>query len=334
MRSSWVALSVVSLLATATGVSIVQTGCQQNNYVPQSRFAQEYAQALCTALQHCCAENNVGSNYAQCTAGWETAVNNLLSSAGGNYNGTAGTQCVQQVQAAANASCQPGPGTLSDARATCQQVFAGQAPPGAPCSSASQCAPQDGSIVTCAIVPSDGGTEAGGGQLPLSAPTPGLVPLDFHFSPQDTPVCVVEPLPGDAGGPAPCSFNVEAGVDTCASGTYCDPASSTCLPVNAAGAPCDPGVLTSCQPGNYCVSGGAANATCAAAGPAGSPCTSSVQCDATSTCDPGSHQCVARSQPGASCSSGDQCSIGVCDSVAKTCLTNAIATTNACNGVP
>jgi hypothetical protein len=331
MRTSWVALPVVTLLATAMGVTFVQTGCRQDNFVSQSNFAQQYAQALCTALQHCCAENNVASNYASCTAGWESAVNNLLTSAG-TYNSTAGTQCVQQVQAAANASCQPGPGTLSDARATCQQVFAGQAPPGAPCSSASQCAPVDGSIVTCAVVPSDSGTEAGGGQLPLSA-QPSLAPLDVHLSPEDTPVCVVEPLP-EAGAPAPCSFDVEAGLDTCAAGTFCDPASKTCLPDNAAGSPCDPGVLSSCQPGNFCVNGGAANGTCAPAGPAGSPCTSSIMCDATSTCDTANtHTCVARSQPGASCSSGDQCSIGVCDSTTHSCLTNAIATTNACNGV-
>ncbi len=50
-------------------------------------------------------------------------------------------------------------------------------------------------------------------------------------------------------------------------------------------------------------------------------------CDTANT-----HQCVALAQPGTACTSNSQCSVGVCDSSTKACLTNAIATTAACNG--
>jgi hypothetical protein len=56
-------------------------------------------------------------------------------------------------------------------------------------------------------------------------------------------------------------------------------------------------------------------------------------CDATGTCDlANTHTCIPILQPGATCSSGTQCTIGVCDATTHACLTNAIATTAACNG--
>jgi hypothetical protein len=65
----------------------------------------------------------------------------------------------------------------------------------------------------------------------------------------------------------------------------------------------------------------------------GSPCTDPAMCDATGYCDVGAtNTCQAIKQPGDPCTSGTQCSIGLCDATTKTCLTNAIATTAACNG--
>ena len=338
MRASWVTLPAGLVVASLSAVSVGQSGCSNtsNKFVEQQDFAAEYAQALCSSLQHCCAENGVSQDYTSCTQGWQAAVQSLLDSpaAAGNYDVTTATNCIDEVRAAQGVSCQPVPGSLSAARPTCQAVFAGEVPLGAPCSAASQCAQVDSGVVTCAVVPGDGGGGgSGGGQLPLS--DPGISIQGLTVAPQDIPVCVLLP-PSDAG-PGPCAIQADAGTDTCQSqGAYCDPTTLTCLPVNSAGGLCDPAVPASCAPGSFCVSGGAANGTCAMAGPVGSACTSAAMCAPPGVCDIAKTQtCIPVENPGAQCGANFQCSIGVCDppgSPDGMCLTNAIATTAACNG--
>lgn len=328
---------VPAVVVTAIlGVVVEQTACNpQPSYVTQDHFAAQYAQALCTSLQSCCAENGIGQDYAACTKGWSAAVNNLIygPTATGEFNVPLATNCIAEVQAAQGQSCQPIPGSLSAARATCQSIFAGQVPLGAPCSQAADCMQMDGSVITCATVPGDAGG-GGGGQLPLSDPRVGL--QDISLSPENVPICVAEPPP-DAGmtmGMTSCSINTTAGTDTCTHmGQYCDPAMLVCMPQAAAMGACDPAVIASCLPGAYCTAAAMGAGACAAAGPVGSPCTDPSMCDATGMCDlTGTHKCVAILQPGTACTSGSQCTIGLCDPQAKTCLSNAIATTAACNG--
>lgn len=327
MRRSLPAVVLFATLGALAG----QAGCQQSNQVTADRFPALYAQALCTSLQHCCAENGVASDYASCTKGWEAAVQNLLTGPGatGNYNQQLATQCIDQVRAAENGSCQPVPGGFQDAHDTCQAIFIGMVPTGAPCTSASQCAPVPGSVVDCAVVPGgdDGGGGSGGGQLPLAAP--GVSIQGVTISPRDVAVCVVLPAP-DAAPPAtgPCTVDTAAGTDSCiASGGFCDTGSGACAPQGGDAAPCDPAVVASCLPSFWCNAG-----ACTAAGPVGSPCTAAVMCDATGYCDTGSGTCTAIVQPGGGCTSGTQCTIGVCDDGTHSCLKNAIATTEACNG--
>jgi hypothetical protein len=330
--------SLPAVVLTATlGVIGWQAGCTQSGQVTADRFPALYAQALCSSLQHCCSENNVSSDYAACTKGWEAAISSLISgpNATGNYNAQIATQCIDEVRAAEGVSCQPVPGSISDARSTCQAIFAGTVPLGAPCTSAAQCAQMDGSVVTCAVVPSagDGGGSSSGGQLPLSDPSVSI--QGVTISPLDVPVCVALPPPnaGTGGTPAPCTIDTQAGTDSCiSSGAYCDSTTKACVPFAGQGQPCDPAVAASCQPGNYCVASGAAAGTCATAGPVGSPCTSPAMCDATGYCNSGTQTCAAIIQPGSPCTASTQCSVGVCDSTTHTCLTNAIATTAACNG--
>ncbi|HEY3818740.1 MAG TPA: hypothetical protein VGL81_16330 [Polyangiaceae bacterium] len=326
-----------AVLATAIlGVVVEQAACNpQPTYVSQDRFAAAYAQALCTSLQGCCAQNGISQDYASCTAGWEKQVNNLLygPTSTGNYNITLATSCIDQVRAAEGQSCQPLPGSLSSARATCQSIFQGQVPLGGPCSSAADCAQMDGSVITCATVPGDAGTGTGGGQLPLAAQ--GVDIQGISLTPSDVPVCVAE-APPDAGAATmpSCSIDTTDGTDTCtATGAYCDPTMKVCMPLAGAAGMCDPSVVASCLPGFYCVSSGMMAGTCAMAGPVGTACTAAVMCDATGMCDTTTtHTCVAILQPGAACTASNQCSSGVCDPTAKTCLSNAIATTAACNG--
>jgi hypothetical protein len=321
--------SVPAVLLTASlGFVGAQAGCNQSSQVTADRFPALYAQALCTSLQHCCSENNVSQDYAACTKGWEAAVTALISGSGatGNYDQATASACIAQVGAAQNSTCQPVAGSLSDARSTCQAIFAGTLPPGSPCTSAAQCAPQPGSVVDCAIQPNsgdDGGGSSGGGQLPLSDPSVSIRGLTV----QDVAVCVA--LPPPAAGP--CTINADAGTDSCvAAGMFCDPATNACAPFGPAGGPCDPAVPASCQAGNYCAPG--SPAVCTAAGPVGSPCTNPAMCDSTGYCNTSTGQCAAILQPGVPCTTGSQCSVGVCDTSTHQCLTNAIATTAACNG--
>jgi hypothetical protein len=338
------ALLPAGVVTLILGAAVGQAGCEpQLTYVSKDHFAAEYAQALCTSLQPCCAENQVGYDYAACAAGWEAAVNALLDgpSASGNYDTTVATSCIAQVRAAQGASCQPGPGTLTAARATCQSIFAGEVPLGAPCTMASQCAQMDGSVIACAIVPGDAGA-GGGGMLPLAEQ--GVSLQGLTVSPENVPICVMLP-PDDAGMAmaAPCSIDTAAGTDTCTSvGMYCASTMTatmtttmTCQPLAMAGGMCDPAVVGSCVPGNYCIPATAPmGGTCAPAGSVGSPCTAAAMCDSTGTCDvAGSQTCLAIKQPGQSCTADSSCSIGVCDPTTNTCLTNSIGTTAACNGV-
>ncbi|HEX3345806.1 MAG TPA: hypothetical protein VHS09_14580 [Polyangiaceae bacterium] len=332
MRASVPAVVVTAIL----GVLVEQLACNpEPTYVSQDHFAQAYAQALCSSLQGCCAENGISQDYGSCESGWEKQVNNLLygPTSTGNYNITLATSCIDEVRAAQGQSCQPLPGSLSAARGTCQSIFQGQVPLGGPCSSAADCAQMDGSIITCATVPGDAGSGSGGGQLPLAA---GVSIQGVTLTPSDVPVCVAE-APPDAGmgGTMPsCSIDSAAGTDTCtATGAYCDPMMLVCMPQAGAAGKCDPSVVASCLPGFYCVGSGMTAGTCAMAGPVGSPCTAAVMCDATGMCDAASTKtCVPILQPGAACTASNQCSSGVCDPTAKICLSNAIATTAACNG--
>jgi hypothetical protein len=181
----------------------------------------------------------------------------------------------------------------------------------------------------CAVTPSaddGGGGGSSGGQLPLSDPSVSI--KGVGVSPLDVPVCVAV-TPPDAAGPAPGPCTAGASDSCISQGMFCDPTTQACVPFGKAADPCDPAVVASCQAGNYCSTAG----TCAAAGPVGSPCTAAAMCDATGYCDSGSQTCKAILQPAAPCTSGTQCSIGVCDATTHSCLKNAIATTNACNGV-
>jgi hypothetical protein len=326
----------VVLVTTILGVVVEQTACNpQPSYVTEDHFAAQYAQALCTSLQGCCAQNGISQDYAACTKGWSAQVNNLLygPNSTGEYNVTLATACIAEVQAAQGQSCQPVPGSLSSARPTCQSLFAGTAPLGAPCSTANDCAQMDGSIITCAVVPGDAGG-GGGGQLPLSDPS--AVHIEgITLAPQNVPVCVAE-APPDAAMPTPppCTIDSAAGTDTCTTtGGYCDPTMKVCTPMAGAMGNCDPAVVASCLPGFFCTAGAMGAGTCAQAGAVGSPCTAAAMCDATGMCDlTGTKTCKAILQPGTACTSDSQCSIGLCDATSKTCLANAIATTAACNG--
>jgi hypothetical protein len=312
------------------GAVALPAGCGnglKSTYIPADRFPAAYAQALCTSLQHCCDENAVRFDYNACTQGWKTAIQARFadpnSSAAANYDPRVATDCVSLVSAAKNVGCGPIPASISDARATCQMIFAGKKAPGEACTADAECASVEGSTVRCAPQP---GADAGG-QLPLAHPL-GLV------EPLGASVCTATPLP-DQG--VPCSIGGTGGASATAcdadSTLFCDPVALQCKKRSDVGGPCAPQVVTSCVAGAYCLDSGPNTGLCAAALPVGSPCKSSVECDVLATCDTSGNKCIPRLAPGTACSDDSQCSANVCDSTAKKCLKNVIATTAACTGV-
>lgn len=328
-------LPTVVVLTTLGAVVGWQAGCGPDlTYVSEDHFAAEYAQALCTSLQPCCAENGVNYNYQQCASGWQAAIENLLygPNSTGDYNTTVATNCIAQVRAAQGGSCQPVPGSLSAARATCQAIFAGTTPLGAPCTSAAECAPIDGGTVACAVPPNESG-DGGGGMLPLDYPA--FSPQGFTVTPLDVAVCVAQvSTVAEGGAGPPCTIQAEAGTDTCqAMGMYCDPKALVCTPAAMAMGACDPAVVSSCQAGAYCAPSTGGAGVCMMAGPVGSPCTAAAMCDSTGYCNASTKTCAALVAPTQACTSGQACTIGVCDATTHLCLTNAIATTAACTGV-
>lgn len=321
MRFSKSTACAFALAAAAAFVAIAPAGCGSSLtsiYIPADRFPASYAEALCASLQHCCAENATTFDYKACTAGWKSLIQQRFSdpnsSALANYDAKAATTCVAQVRDAKSKSCSTEPGSISAARETCQLIFTGKKPPGAACSTSAECAPQDGAVVSCSPLPA--GVD-GGGQLPLSQPL-------------GAPICVAVPVPAEG---APCTLTPPHG---CAGGQdlFCEPGSLTCKPAQDIGGPCLPTVPGSCLPTGFCVASGPSASLCAAVLPQGSACADSTQCDASSMCDTaGTKTCVPRSAPGTACATGSDCATGLCDSVAKKCLKNVIATTNACTGV-
>jgi len=321
MRFSKPTACALAFAAVAATVAAAPAGCGNSLasiYIPADRFPAAYAEALCTSLQHCCDENAVSFNYNTCTAGWKSLIGQRFSdpnsAALANYDPKAATTCVAQVRDARATSCAPEPGSISAARDTCQQIFTGKKPPGAACNSSAECAPQDGALVSCSPLPA--GAD-GGGQLPLALPL-------------GEPICVAVAVPQQG---APCTVNPPHG---CEGGDklYCEPGGLTCQPQSDVGGPCAPAVPASCLPTGYCVASGPSASLCAAVLPQGSGCTDSTQCDTSSVCDlKATKTCVPRGATGTSCQVGTDCASGSCDAVAKKCLKNVIATTNACTGV-
>jgi hypothetical protein len=279
------------------------------------RFPAAYAQALCGSLQHCCDENVVTENFATCTAGWKSYVERLLGTpaARTNYEPRTAKACVDQVRSAANVSCQPVAGSISDARDTCLRIFIGKTPLGSPCTTAAECAPSPtGGRVAC--------------EAPPELNDAGVLPLHLEPLAIATPVCVVS-----AAAPvtAACLVDAASVRSNCDEGLYCEPKTTTCLPLGNVGEAC---IAGSCAPGGVCAAAGANQGKCVPTSPLGGPCATAAECDATSRCDTGAQKCVAKKLAGESCAEDAECNVGTCDLGTRRCLKNTIATTNTCNG--
>ncbi len=289
--------------------------------MPRGRFAAAYAQALCTSLAHCCAENAVPFTFDGCTTKARAVAEARLSDPiqGDNYDERIAGQCIRAVSGAETVACDPVPGSISDARTVCQRVFEGKKNIGEACRSSAECKPIEGQTVGCEGLPL---TDPDAGLLPLSIPAllanPGLRPLDV---PRSTPQCVAFP-PVEAG--ARCSTPALAALCEATGELVCDRVEGVCKERANAGDTC---TGETCKPGLVCVTG-----VCSPKVGTGEACVDNTGCAASLRCDPSSKTCVDRLRPTTSCSEDSDCSIGVCDVASRTCLKNAIATTQTCSG--
>mgnify|MGYP001214349592 CR=1 FL=1 len=315
-------LRTLGALTITTGwlVLVHASGCSSNeapNLVPISLFPQAYAQALCASLRHCCSENQVAFSDPDCTAGWKETVGKLAADPvlASNYDSRLATDCIRRVTGAANVTCDPEPGSISDARDVCQRVFVGKKPIGALCSSSAECAPADGLIVGC-----EG--------LPIPDPSAGLLPLGGAPAGSIRPAALptvrkcVAIQPPEAG--SSCAAPELRALCERDPTLYCDQGEGVCRARADVGGACGAG---GCKVGLYCDNG-----ACVPGGIAGASCATSEQCNSFLRCDTGSRRCEDRLRPHEGCGSDEECSIGVCDLVTRRCLRNAIATSESCSG--
>ena len=303
-------LPIVLVVAGSNGCGSSPT----RKVLEASSFANAYAQALCTSLQHCCSENLVAYDYNECTKGWQADIERrFLSTPDANYDGRIANDCIAQILSAQGASCEPTKGSVSDAKDLCISIFAGQKPIGAPCVTSSECAaPPDGR----AICNTD----------PAAATDGGTLPLTVKILAQPVCTLVSPPAVGE-----PCALQAgQIGVANCGAELFCDPGTLQCTVRAQDGEKC---VTNGCAAGSYCATLGGGGRVCASFALAGAACTANEQCDATTRCDlTGSKTCVLKKAAGEDCADNADCQIGTCDATSKKCLKNAFATTNACNG--
>jgi hypothetical protein len=307
------AIGVSGFVAAVTVAGLIACSSPVDHRVlPASLFPQAYGQALCASLDHCCAENQVGFVDTECTAGWKAYAAARLADpiAASNYDERVAQNCIDAIRAAQKATCEAVPGSISDARAVCQNVFAGHKPLGAPCTSSLECAPAEGMQVGCQ-------------GLPIPIPDAGLLPLSVNpladvVSP---PTCVVIPPPvaGDR-------CTTPALVAYCESSPElsCDRVAGVCRELQGAGSPCQ---TNGCLPGFYCEA-----QLCTPKAVVGDACKTNEQCGGISRCDKASGKCVDRFRGGERCATDADCTIGKCEAAIGKCLTNAIATTTTCRG--
>lgn len=308
------------------------SGCSSDKtspLMPIELFPQAYAQALCGSLQHCCDDNQVAFSDSACTAGWKAAITEFSSNPvlAANYDPKAATQCANAVREALSGSCDPIEGSITAARAVCQRVFAGKKLPGELCTDPRECAPIPDVIVGCEGLPIP---DPEAGILPLSSAWKGRDPLGIGGAsaaavrPQALPtvrkcIALPEPEPGSS-----CATPELEMLCTKQDVRFCDRTDFVCKNRVDVGGEC---VVGGCRPGMSCVDG-----ICNPGSGIGADCASAEQCNSFLRCDLGSRKCADRLRPGDSCSTDNECSIGVCDATTKRCLRNAIATTESCSG--
>ena len=199
MRASWVTFPVAVFVATACAVSVTagQVGCNPpaKGYVTRDQFASQYAQALCSSLAHCCAENGVSQNYASCTKGWQAAVNQLLNGAA-LHRATAALRLGDQLHQRGHRGRQPElPARTRQPHGRSADVPGGLRRPGAARGAlhvgGTVRAQRRAEQVICAIVPGEGGASegGGGGQLPLADPSVSIQGAGIAI--EDVPICVL-----------------------------------------------------------------------------------------------------------------------------------------------
>jgi len=133
---------------------------------------------------------------------------------------------------------------------------------------------------------------------------------------------------GDAAPPGPAALGQSCEAARCGPDSFCDDATLVCTALKPSGAGC--AVLSECQYGLYCSSGG----SCAALPGLGQPCTVGCRDDGT-TCSAATGTCVKVGLVGAACITGDDCSpVYRCDATRHCARYVALGAPCTLNGAP
>jgi hypothetical protein len=259
-------------------------GCARKPASTAADFGNEY----CALMMPCCAGAHLATDGAMC----HQLIGAAAAAGGGTFDSEAGQGCLAEMRSAGTGLCT---GTASSP--TCAQVFPrppGTLPPGATCSSDTQCAPPATGRAVC-------------------------YPTFDASSGAPMAVCAVE-LAGQAGD-GPCLATLQGNLMSSLwqpsngplplSGYTCDRGAGlvcsrtkNCITLRALGATC--GGTIECADGAYC---DVMTQVCAVKGGAGAPCTTDDACVETAYCDLRTG-CTARLATGNPCSPASaQCRI-------------------------
>jgi hypothetical protein len=246
----------------------------------------DYENQYCALMMPCCAAGQLATDGVMC----HQLISAAAASGGGAFDAAAGTRCLASMRQAGAALCG---GSSSDP--VCQLVFPhppGTLPPGATCSSDTQCAPPASGKAVC---------------YPTFDTTTGA----------PTSVCAIE-LTGQAGD-GPCLATLEGNLSATlwqptdgplpATGYTCDrgaglvcTSAKTCIPLRSIGDAC--GGSIECADGAYC---DVVTQVCTVRGAVGAPCTTDGACVDAAYCDLQTG-CASRLALGAPCTpTGPRC---------------------------
>jgi hypothetical protein len=271
--------------------------------VPQSQVTDSAVAAYCNGYRGCCTSSGFAFNQAGCEAAVRAHMGTSPVCAHGTYNSVAAGECFQGITSA-YATCLRTLPANSTAFNACNRVCVGTQPPGAPCTSNSDCAP-----------PASGHAEC---TSPTSSSASSQRACVAFFVGTDGDACSQTCTLGANGRDRSCvtaglSSSQDAGAITSTTtcytndGLYCPLfGSKTCQPLVATAGECSD--ESACIAGTYCdlVTG-----TCVAKVAVGGACTSSSACVDTTYCG-ASGTCDARQPDGAACTSFTECQ-GYCD---------------------
>jgi hypothetical protein len=322
----WLLLSLgfafVGCGGDASGSSGGGGGAPSGAPTSKESFLDGYRSAVCDHIAPCCTAIGLTYQAGACAASFDEELRKQfvadVARDGVVFDATAAGECLVVLRRIVDA-CH---GTSQDLEAystTCKRVLTGMLGEGAPCESSVQCASPPGGDAYCAPAPGGGSAGRtcqveldafGGPSRAAGEPCNGTC----HTYPDGSSECGSTGSAGTGGGTG---GPVASGTCRVEEGLYCDSATSKCVALLVAGAPCSvsdvcaAGAYCKCAGGTGCFEGGG---VCSPREPAGASCTSNETCAEGAGCDFDAQLCVTLKSDGEACTEDGQCASRRCSS--------------------